>query len=346
MKIAHMLWSFSTGGIETMLVDIVNEQVKNVEVAIFIINKKYDKSLLAKFNKNVEIYLINRNEAGKNPWPIIRMNYLLYKYKPDIIHIHSNRIINIVWGKYHFARTIHDTFGNGLDYNRFERLFCISNAVKKYTADLGYPNGITIYNGIHCEAIAHNENVSVGLHNPIRIVCVGRLHPMKGQNILIDAMDILVNQKDIENVTLDLIGDGDFRKTIEDEIQKKKLYNHVRLLGTKPREYIYAKLKDYDLFVVPSVSEGFGLALAEACCAKISVLTCDLEGPMEVVDYGKFGRHFKCGDCVSLAEELECFIRNGINPEQVGQAYEYVKNNFDISVTSKKYLEEYQKLLY
>ena len=38
MKIAHLLWALGTGGAETMLVDIVNEQVKNNDVMIVAIN--------------------------------------------------------------------------------------------------------------------------------------------------------------------------------------------------------------------------------------------------------------------------------------------------------------------
>ena len=51
MKIAHIHWSLGTGGIETMLPDIVNEQAKTNDVALVIINDWVEPSILAKINQ-------------------------------------------------------------------------------------------------------------------------------------------------------------------------------------------------------------------------------------------------------------------------------------------------------
>ena len=345
MRIAHLLWSFSTGGIENMLVDIVNEQIKAEQVAIFVINNRIDDILLSKIDKRVKIYLIGRKEGSKNPFFVMKFNYYLYLFKADIIHTHSDSLTYLVWGKYHFVRTIHNTHSSGSDYIRCERLFCISNSVRKYTEKQGFPNGMVIYNGIHCDNIASNEHVRENLHSPVRIVCVGRLNPMKGQDVLVEAIRILVNERGIKNISLDLIGDGELRTTIEDTIQRNSLQEYICLLGAKSREFFYAILKDYDLFVIPSVNEGFGLTLAEACAAKIPVITTDLDGPLEVIDYGKYGRCFKCGDSMALANEIESFLRVGVNVQQVKDAYCFVREHFDVVSTTKKYLNEYQKII-
>lgn len=68
MKIAHIHWSLGTGGIETMLPDIANEQAKTNEVALIIINDWVEPSILAKVNQEmVKVVLINRHEGSKNP---------------------------------------------------------------------------------------------------------------------------------------------------------------------------------------------------------------------------------------------------------------------------------------
>lgn len=345
MKIAHLVWSFGTGGIETMLVDIVNEQVKTEDVAVFVVNKKTNKSLLKKIDKRVKLFLGKRDEGSKNPFPILKINFSIFVYNPDVIHTHGDKLSNLIFGKYHFVRTIHNTHSSGQDYNRCDRLFCISNAVKTYTASQGYPNGIVVYNGIHVDDISCPKVIRKNLQNPVRLVCVGRLHPMKGQNILVDAMNLLVNDRGIKNISLDLIGDGEMRGEIEKSISTYKLESYINLLGAQPRSFFYPKLKDYDLFVIPSVSEGFGLTLAEACSAKISVLITDIEGPMEVIDYGKYGRSFKCGNPVSLADEIEDFMHCGANVSQIERAYGYVKENFNIENTVQRYITEYKTVI-
>ena len=346
MRIAHLLWSFTTGGIETMLVDIANEHVKTDSVTIFIVNDRIDNTLLSKLDKRINVVRCNRKQSSKNPLPLLKLNWLLRQFNPEIVHVHSDRLTKLVLGRYHFVRTIHNTHSSGVDYANCERLFCISNAVKDYTAKQGFPNGIVVYNGIHTEDIkvkTDRQNTVFG--TPKRFVCVGRLHPMKGQNLIVEAFNILVNERGLNGFSIDLIGDGEMRQSMEARVQECHLENYINFLGKQPREYFYPRLCEYDLFIMPSVNEGFGLTLAEACSAKIPVITSDLEGPMEVIDYGKYGMSFKSGDAVSLADVIQEFMRNDMYAKQVEEAYKFVKANFDVCSTANKYLEEYKKIL-
>ena len=55
MKIVHCIFSFNTGGAETMLIDIVNEQIKTQEVTIVIVNHIYHKELIAQLDKKIRL---------------------------------------------------------------------------------------------------------------------------------------------------------------------------------------------------------------------------------------------------------------------------------------------------
>ena len=90
MRIAHIHWSLGTGGIETMLPDIVSEQAKTNEVALIIVNDWVEKSILAKVDKRVKVVLLNRHAGSKNPLPIIKLNLFLMRFRPDIIHTHAS----------------------------------------------------------------------------------------------------------------------------------------------------------------------------------------------------------------------------------------------------------------
>ena len=56
MRILHVQFSFTTGGTETMLVDIINEQIKTNEVSLLVINDKCNKVLLDKIDSRVKKY--------------------------------------------------------------------------------------------------------------------------------------------------------------------------------------------------------------------------------------------------------------------------------------------------
>ena len=101
-------------------------------------------------------------------------------------------------------------------------------------------------------------------------------------------------------------------------------------------------LKDYDLLVQPSIYEGFGLTVAEAMAAQLPVLVSDIEGPMEIIDQGKYGLFFKANDQESLANALSGILERGFDEHLVEDAMHYVKSKYDVSVTAEKYVNQYQ----
>ena len=96
MKIAHIIFCLSTGGAETMLIDIINQQSKDNEISLIVINKNYSIDLVNKVNNNINIYLINRQEGSLNPYYYIKFNIILTKIKPDIIHCHNSNIAPLI----------------------------------------------------------------------------------------------------------------------------------------------------------------------------------------------------------------------------------------------------------
>ncbi len=113
----------------------------------------------------------------------------------------------------------------------------------------------------------------------------------------------------------------------------------------KSRDYVYSHLCDYDVFVLPSRSEGFGLSVVEAMCAKVPLLVCDQDGVIEVIDRGQLGNTFKTGDVGNLAKKLLLFIMHGPNIQQVNDAFRFAISNFDIQQTAERYIKEYKKLI-
>lgn len=344
MRISHIIWALGTGGAETMLVDIINAQVETATVSLAVVVDMVDEGLLRKVDPRVTVKLFHRKKGSRSLIPWIRLNAFLYRFHPDIIHFHLEGMRKMVLHPAPKVFTIHNVHTSGVEYPRYQALYAISDGVRNYTRQQGF-EATTVWNGIKTDAIKAREGKLYQKGDLCRIVCVGRLFtPHKGQDILIEALHLL-KQRGVEGFCLDLIGDGESRETLEKQIAQYGMGTQVNVLGQRDRAYIYQHLCDYELFVLPSRSEGFGLSVAEAMCAKIPVIVCDQEGAMDVIGGGKYGRSFKTGDAESLANQIAAFIEYGVDEKQIEEAYQYAKSNFDIGMTAKRYLEEYRNVI-
>ena len=347
MRIVHLLWSFTTGGTESMLVDIASLQAQaGGDVSVIVVNNMIDYQLLSRLDKHCHFFCLKRKIGSKNPLPILKLNWYLWKINPQIIHVHMDGLGKYIKWKREaiLLRTVHSTLGDGCDLGQFDRIFSISNSVKNYVKRQGYDSEL-IYNGIDFKKIIQKDIIKIENSNFVnfKIVSVGRLEEVKGQRVLIDAIHQLKNDG-VKGFSLDIIGEGNDRAILQNMIENYHLESQVKLLGLRSRDFIYNHLQEYDLFVLPSISEGFGLTLAEAMAAKVPVLTSDLDGPMEVICNGKFGYFFESGDSFQLSDILKSIVNGESLKYDVDSAYLYVMHNFDIHITAQKYLNQYRVL--
>lgn len=345
MRIAHVVWGMETGGVETMLVNIINEQVITEKVALFIINDFVEETIINKISSKCLIKRLNRKPGTKDYYRIAKLNFQLLLFRPSIIHVHSYQVSTLLIGKWRIVRTIHNTHNKTEEYPKMDALYAISNAVKDYTSKQGFTNVTVVDNGIDVNSFITKKN-STPKDGVYHIVQVGRLFSsQKGQDILLRAISTLVNKKNVKNFTLHLIGTGQSEDSLKIMVNDLKISDYVCFEGFRDQDYIKEHLCLYDLFVQPSRYEGFGLTVAEAIAAKVPVLVSDIEGPMEIIDNGKYGMHFKNTDAENLADKLEIVLKGGYDYNMIEPAYEYVKNHYDVSITARKYLEEYKKLI-
>ena len=344
MRIAHVVWGMKTGGVETMLVNIINEQVKIEQVRLYIVNNFIDEFVVEKISPLCKVVRLNRQPKKKDYLKILKLNLMLLAFWPNIIHIHSRRISKILFGKWKMVRTIHNSNNVSYEYPKMKALYAISDIVRDVTIKQGFPNVKTIYNGISSSNFKKREG-DVPSDGFYKIVQVSRLRIMhKGQDILLNALNLLLSQG-VKNFELHLIGEGESEQILQQMTVDLGLTDYVIFEGGKTQEYLVRHLCDYDLLVQPSRYEGFGLTVAEAMAAKLPVIVSDIQGPMEVIGYGKYGMYFKSGDANDLAEKLKTVLQGGYDYSLIDNGYRHVCENYDVSTTAKRYLEEYRKLL-
>lgn len=346
MKIVHLLPAFQLGGIETMLVNIANQQAKNNDVYIIVLMNQVDPSLYNRLDKKIIFLSALRKRRSLNILPIMKLNYWLWKINPGIIHIHIASLVRLILSRYleKSVLTLHTTFNKKIisksSYYKVKKIFSISYAVQKDLLDRLGLESTVVFNGIDVGAIkclnSPNNNRSI-----FSIIQVSRLdHNHKGQHILIQAISIL-KMRGIDNIVLDFIGVGPSDSYLKNLTNELNLNDCVTFLGDKPQKYIFDHLCLYDLFVQPSIFEGFGITVAEAMTAKIPVLVSENQGPLEIIDNGKCGYTFKNGDPEDLANVIFKIIQNGYPTQLIENAYKRVRTLYDVRNTSSKYLEQY-----
>ncbi len=135
--------------------------------------------------------------------------------------------------------------------------------------------------------------------HPLVVAC-GRLARQKGYPYLLDAF---AQVHRATGAHLWILGDGPDRGEIELQIARLGLGEAVRLLGFRHNPYAY--MSAADLFVLPSLYEGFGNVLVEAMAVGTPVLATDCpHGPGEIITDGVNGLLVPVADPVALAAAI------------------------------------------
>lgn len=347
MKILHLIWAFNVGGAESMLVDIMNEQIKNHDVHLMIVNQLESKALVNQIDKNVTVHRIFRKPGSGSIIKMVLCNFKILKLNPDVIHCHNHDLIQFIPLVKKKTRdvylTVHAIGYSTSNFMKFTRLFAISDAVRKDVFDRSKLNATVVCNGIKVDKVTIKNNYQ---YEKFKIVQVGRLcSTTKGQDIAINAIAHLVHDKNIKNISIDFIGTGESKNQLRELADKLNVLDYCHFRGLKTREWIYENLCSYDLFVQPSRYEGFGLTITEAMAAKVPVLVSDQGGPMEIIENGKYGHSFRTGDSLDLAEKM-AMIHKGYRSkefhEKISKGYFRVVELYDIKRTAAVYINEYE----
>ena len=121
--------------------------------------------------------------------------------------------------------------------------------------------------------------------NKFKLISVGRLSEEKGYDRLLKVF----KQLDDEGFDLGLtiVGSGEKYNELTNYIEQNNLKDKVFLLGYRDNPYKY--VKNSDLFVCSSISEGFSLVIGEAMAVGIPVISVECPGPNEVIGFGEYG---------------------------------------------------------
>jgi glycosyltransferase involved in cell wall biosynthesis len=171
-------------------------------------------------------------------------------------------------------------------YRQVAAFLCASDCIRDILIGQGIPRErvVTVHEGIdlaHVDAApptSVREAFWLPTNAPI-VGCVGALVEHKGHRHLIHAAADIVRR--IPEARVVILGEGDLRDELTRMIHELGLERHVLLPGFRPD--VLSLLKTFDVFVMPSITEGLGTSILDAMACGKAVVASAVGGIPEVV---------------------------------------------------------------
>lgn len=224
----------------------------------------------------------------------------LQKIKPDIVHAQSfgsgvpallsDRLLKIPYVIYGRGSDVYlpgwftKLTAKGILKNA-SAVIALTEHMKDAMQAIYSRDVIIVPNGINLNEIAERE--AEGGNPGKRILFVGRLHPVKGAQYLLGAMSIV--HRELPEAKLILVGDGEEREHLETLTDNLGIRECVEFAGRVPHEKVQEYMNQAEIFVLPSLSEGFPVTILEAMASGLPVIATRVGGIPDIIGDGMNG---------------------------------------------------------
>jgi sugar transferase (PEP-CTERM/EpsH1 system associated) len=363
----HLLLSLNVGGMEWVVVNLLKKLNRNMFNPVMVCLVK-GGSLVTEVKKlNCPVIILNKPE--KLDFSVsFRLAKVIREKKIELIHTHNTGayiygtiaaklagcgvIIHTEHGRY-FPDKKRLMVAEKILSNFTYRIVTVSEALKNDLIKFEKinPEKISVItNGIdlkHFKPLAKNvirqKKHELGLDkNDFVIGNIGRLVSVKGHRDLIQAFSLV--HKSLPKVKLVIAGDGPLKDDLINFSQSLRLQKNILFLGE--RNDILELLNTFDIFVLPSKSEGISLTLLEAMAVGKPVVATSVGGNKEIIENGKDGYLVPAQIPKRLGEIILNIVKTYKNNRELGVlAYEKVREKYSLDKMVNDYQNVYESAL-
>ena len=225
-----------------------------------------------------------------------------------------------------------------------DRFVALNKTVVEELTAAGVPPQkiVALTNGVEIDQIAAKS--CYRLHSPARLVYVGRFHKQKGVDVLLKAFHQLLQQYPAGAICLELLGDGPLRKDLLALAEGLGIRQQVSFLGQT--DQVLGRLRQADIFVLPSRAEGISNALLEAMAVGLPAVVSNVPGNVDVIAHAHNGLLFAADDPDALAGRLKTLLDQADLRARLGRAARRsVENHYSLDYVADRYIDLYQTLL-
>lgn len=362
MKVIHLITTIDRGGAELHVMALAKEQ-RSLGVDVTIIPLKGKLELTGEIEKS----RISTITSLANRHPLIQylslVRLVLTQSRETLIHAHLPRSelfasflpINrkrIVISKHNAEPLIPNQFPllsillSKWVYFRSGLVISISNAVREFLVASGQvplnaKRVITIPYGFDWtdrKLSASKMELEKLAKDEISILSVARLVPQKNLQTLLEAIYLLK----VESFHFDctIIGEGPLRLNLETFIKNKNLQENVHLVGRHQDPF---SLSNYgDIFVLPSIYEGFGLVIFEAIAAGMKIVVSNIPIFSEILGHD-YPFKFNVDEPWALKKQILLIKDTSI--ENLEPWYRRVRSKFSVTQMAEQIIVSYERQL-
>jgi glycosyltransferase involved in cell wall biosynthesis len=148
---------------------------------------------------------------------------------------------------------------------------------------------------------------------------VARLSAQKGLEVLVEAAGRLREKAGLPAICFVVVGDGELRDQLLQQVAELGLEDTVRLVGARPPDEIPGWLAAADMFVLPSRYEGMSIAVMEAMASGLPVVATEVSGTAELIPDPDHGLVVPVGDAGALTAAIEELLTDPELRRRIGE---------------------------
>jgi glycosyltransferase involved in cell wall biosynthesis len=283
----------------------------------------------------------------------------------DVIHTHGYKsdILGLIAAKRSGIKCVSTPHGFGepsswklkqfIRLGKFCLRFCdkvvpLSQQLMDECIDAGVPKRKLQYvqNGVdlkEVEAFRASKSNEQKAPDDARIIgFIGQMIPRKKVDQILEIFDRLCRKH--PNITLQLLGDGESRKELEEQASKLDCKANIEFLGF--RNDRLERLKNFDLFVMSSSDEGIPRCLMEAMAMETPVSAYNIPGIDQLLEHQKTALLAPYGDKETLLEQWETLLYdNALATKLAQESRSFVLEHFSAERMSREYMDIFNSLL-
>ena len=304
MRILNIMLGKSKGGLENVFLTYARLFVEMGHESFALCHKK--SPYIEKF-KEMNIPVETMGASIWNPFAYRSLIQTIKKVQPDILCLHGNRAIyfatsKIVTSHIHpFPKIIATAHNNrNRQFYKLDAIFSISQVIKNDLVDRFHIPPEKIFLCPNSVPFPESTPKTYALHTPFTIGFCGRLHPVKGVDILLKACKELKEKE--KNFQLLIAGDGPCAEQYKKLVCDYALTDHVTFLGwINDKKAFFDKI---DVLCLPSRSEGQPLSLLEGLSYAKPLVISACPGMSEIASQAQCALSFPIEDASALCEQL------------------------------------------
>jgi glycosyltransferase involved in cell wall biosynthesis len=365
VNITHVVENLNRGGLERMVLDLVKLQHR----------QGHRCQVICLFEPGTQAHELDalgipvtgcHKRRGLDLRALAQARRLIQRHDTEVLHTHNavaHYLAVLASVRLGVRCVINTRHGMGLNQRtgrrewlyrralaRTDTVVTVCEAARRDAVTLGIvpkPMVAVVPNGIALEtfspgSVAMRERLRgiLGLTEAHTLIGnVGRLNWAKDQVGLIRAFRHLHTQR--ADTALVLIGDGELRAQLQHCAEQERVRDSVYFLGD--RTDVHELLQGLDLFVLSSLSEGYSIALLEACAVALPIVATDVGGNAEIVHEGHTGRLVPPGNPEALAEAMLSLLREPQAASACGRAARaWVEQHGSLEIMAGRYATLYQ----